>query len=495
MREKGMNRRGRDARARISHSHCKSTDRTALPRPFPECQLSDGDVVAVVSPSRVTRAASVACFSDECSRAMSYLDDWYAVVARNIGGGSTKRFFHQGYGDMVSAARIYADVIDSVTRGEATAPLKLRWGDKERVEPGVTACFGPGQAGVPTLQEAEFDSPAAAFLPERSKTGRLLFVWRDSPSPPRKIAVHLPTTGDQFYYFRKQIALELLKHDIASVILMWPYYNARKPEGQYAHVLPSVSSFITQICAGVMESAAIAAWAAETYPGAHTVFTGVSLGGSVANVAAIVAAAAADAAATQPRARVGAAPVVATSSATSFLTGVLHNRIAWDVLAKAPSDAAADLRAVLASAPTETEAGGAVEVRKENGDALNETEAALAATMECLSLPKIVRLMEARRREGGKAMPELGSVVQVSADGDRFVGKHQEELFGVMRGLCNRAERRDIKGGHLSMILFHSKDTIVPAIVAAFDELDREEERGDRVERAPAGVPEAMTRA
>lgn len=482
-------------RARISHSHCKSTDSTALPRPFPECQLSDGDVVAVVSPSRVTRAASVACFSDECSRAMSYLDDWYAVVARNIGGGSTKRFFHQGYGDMVSAARIYADVIDSVTRGEATAPLKLRWGDKERVEPGVTACFGPGQAGVPTLQEAEFDSPAAAFLPERSKTGRLLFVWRDSPSPPRKIAVHLPTTGDQFYYFRKQIALELLKHDIASVILMWPYYNARKPEGQYAHVLPSVSSFITQICAGVMESAAIAAWAAETYPGAHTVFTGVSLGGSVANVAAIVAAAAADAAATQPRARVGAAPVVATSSATSFLTGVLHNRIAWDVLAKAPSDAAADLRAVLASAPTETEAGGAVEVRKENGDALNETEAALAATMECLSLPKIVRLMEARRREGGKAMPELGSVVQVSADGDRFVGKHQEELFGVMRGLCNRAERRDIKGGHLSMILFHSKDTIVPAIVAAFDELDREEERGDRVERAPAGVPEAMTRA
>lgn len=426
---------------------------------------------------------------------MSYLDDWYAVVARNIGGGSTKRFFHQGYGDMVSAARIYADVIDSVTRGEATAPLKLRWGDKERVEPGVTACFGPGQAGVPTLQEAEFDSPAAAFLPERSKTGRLLFVWRDSPSPPRKIAVHLPTTGDQFYYFRKQIALELLKHDIASVILMWPYYNARKPEGQYAHVLPSVSSFITQICAGVMESAAIAAWAAETYPGAHTVFTGVSLGGSVANVAAIVAAAAADAAATEPRARVGAAPVVATSSATSFLTGVLHNRIAWDVLAKAPSDAAADLQAVLASAPTETEAGGAVEVRKENGDALNETEAALAATMECLSLPKIVRLMEARRREGGEAMPELGSVVQVSADGDRFVGKHQEELFGVMRGLCDRAERRDIKGGHLSMILFHSKDTIVPAIVAAFDELDREEERGVGVERAPAGVPEAMTRA
>ena len=99
--------------------------------------------------------------------------------------------------------------------------------------------------------------------------------------------------------------------------------------------------------------------------------------------------------------------MVATSSATSFLTGVLHNRIAWDALAKAPSDAAADLRAVLASAPTETEAGGAVELRKENGDALNDTEA-LAATMECLSLPKIVRLIEARRRERGSRCPSSG---------------------------------------------------------------------------------------
>ena len=54
-------------------------------------------------------------------------------------------------------------------------------------------------------------------------------MWRDGedglpPPAPRKIAVHFPTTGDQFYYFRKQIALDLLKHDIASVILMFPYY-------------------------------------------------------------------------------------------------------------------------------------------------------------------------------------------------------------------------------------------------------------------------------
>ena len=56
-----------------------------------------------------------------------------------------------------------------------------------------------------------------------------MFVWKDTDRAPTKIAVHLPTTGDQFYYFRKQIALDLLKHDIASVIPMLPYYGPRKP--------------------------------------------------------------------------------------------------------------------------------------------------------------------------------------------------------------------------------------------------------------------------
>ena len=145
-----------------------------------------------------------------------------------------------------------------------------------------TGCFGPPTEPhhviVPTFAEASFDSPAAAYLPSESQEGRLLFVWRTGDTPPDKIAVHLPTTGDQFYWYRKQIALELLKHDVASVILQFPYYAARKPPLQYAHILPSVSAFITQICAGVMESAAIASWAAAEYPGSHVVFTGVSLG-------------------------------------------------------------------------------------------------------------------------------------------------------------------------------------------------------------------------
>ena len=413
---------------------------------------------------------------------MSYLDDWYAVVARNIGGGSTKRFFHQGYGDMAAASRPYSHVIGAVTRGE-TVPLRItKWGEKERSAPSFfSGCLGPGGArGTPTFQEASFESPAASYLPEASKTGRFLFVWRDGedglpPPAPRKIAVHLPTTGDQFYYFRKQIALDLLKHDIASVILMFPYYSARKPEAQFAHVLPSVSAFITQIAAGVTESAGIAAWADATY-GLETrvVFTGVSLGGSVANVAAIVAAEGLE----RGDVRVGSAPVVATSSATSFLTGVLHSRIAWDTLAAAPAGCADDIKAVLAGATGEAPGESCVDspttaLTKENGEPLNDVERRLAETMECLSLPKITRLMAARRRDADmeKAAPSLGSVVQVSASGDRFVGKHQTELFATLSELCARAERVDIPGGHIST-LFKRDEVIVPAIVAAFDRLD-----------------------
>ena len=429
---------------------------------------------------------------------MSYLDDWYAVVARNIGGGSTKRFFHQGYGDMAAASRLYSHVIGAVTRGE-TVPLRItRWGEKERSASSFfSGCLGPGGArGTPTFQEASFESPAASYLPEASKTGRFLFVWRDGedglpPPAPRKIAVHLPTTGDQFYYFRKQIALDLLKHDIASVILMFPYYSSRKPDAQFAHVLPSVSAFITQIAAGVTESASIAAWVDATH-GRETrvVFTGVSLGGSVANVAAIVAAAGLE----DGEKRVGSAPVVATSSATSFLTGVLHSRIAWDTLAAAPAGCADDLKAVLAEANGAAEASDAPLLTKENGEPLNDVERQLAETMECLSLPKITRLMARRRRDADmeKVAPSLGSVVQVSASGDRFVGKHQTELFATLSELCARAERVDIPGGHIST-LFKRNEVIVPAIVAAFDRLDGVVANGNATE-APM-VADAPTRA
>jgi hypothetical protein len=131
---------------------------------------------------------------------------------------------------------------------------------------------------------------------------------------------------------------------------------------------------------------------------------------------------------------------------------------------------------------------------KENGEPLNDVERRLAETMECLSLPKITRLMAARRRDADmeSAAPSLGSVVQVSASGDRFVGKHQTELFATLSELCARAERVDIPGGHIST-LFKRDEVIVPAIVAAFDRLDGVVASGNATE-APMAA-EAPSRA
>lgn len=77
-------------------------------------------------------------------------------------------------------------------------------------------------------------------------------------------------------------------------------------------------------------------------------------------------------------------------------------------------------------------------------------------------------------------MPRLDVAVQVSARDDRFVGRHSDELFALLNGLCKgwgagesrggTCERRDITGGHIST-LFRRGEVIVPAIVAAFEML------------------------
>ena len=78
------------------------------------------------------------------------------------------------------------------------------------------------------------------------------------------------------------------------------------------------------------------------------------------------------------------------------------------------------------------------------------------------------------------------------------MGKHQTELFATLSGLCARAERVNIPGGHIST-LFKRNEVIVPAIVAAFDRLDGVPANGGSTEasmvaEAPMAA-EAPTRA
>ena len=389
---------------------------------------------------------------------------------------------------MHAAAKIYEECIASVTTGEPVKPITLRW-DADFVDvPILAGCLQPSAdaPGYPLYREAEFDSPGAKYMPEESKVGNMLFIWRTGKKPPSKIAIHLPTTGDQYFWYRKQLAKDLLKHDVASCIPMFPYYGKRKPHGQYLHLLTSVSALITQVCGGIMEAAGIAAWANAAYPGAKVVMTGVSLGGSVANVAAVITAGNCDTS-------VGSCPVVATSSATSFLTGVLHNRIAWNVLSEAEDAVADEIKAVVAASLDVGEKSKPVIHANEKGLPLTPTEAALADTMDCLSMSTMIRLMEQGQRSHGVEMPMLDAVTQVTARKDRFVGSHSDELHAVLRGLTDprgECERVEVNGGHIST-LFKRGETIVPAIASTFEKVASTlAARGGGAERERVTTPE-----
>ena len=419
---------------------------------------------------------------------MAYLDDWYSTLARNLKVGNKKRFFWKGYegapGDMDMATSLFKDVLNAFTgQGgeEDIKPLALRWVSERVVETSVfSACLTSGSTSTsPVIRQAEFDSPAARYLPKESQTGQLLYVWRTGGVPPSRLAIILPTTGDAFFWFRKQIALDLLTHDIASVIPMIPFYGKRKPKEQWHHLICSVADFFKHICSGVLEAAAIGAWAASEFPGVNTVFTGVSMGGSIANVAAILAAA------NSSQGKVGACPVVATCSATSFLTGVLHNRIAWKELSEAPSGVADELKNLVAVKSAHERA----KVTKESGEELLPTEQDLADTIEVLNLAKIVRLVEENQREVGGQLPMmLDAVVQVQAANDRFVGREGDELEDVLKRLVRKGEdfqRVDITGGHISTLM-RRESAIVPAIVATFSKFSEGYE--DSPVEAPQGV-------
>ena len=117
---------------------------------------------------------------------MAYLDDWYSTLARNLKVGNKKRFFWKGYegapGDMEMATSLFKDVLNAFTgQGgeEDIKPLALRWVSERVVETSVfSACLTSGSTSTsPVIRQAEFDSPAARYLPKESQTGQLLYVW------------------------------------------------------------------------------------------------------------------------------------------------------------------------------------------------------------------------------------------------------------------------------------------------------------------------------
>lgn len=183
---------------------------------------------------------------------------------------------------------------------------------------------------------ADTDSAATAAAAAATPTS--------TASEPSAIVLHMPAFGEEGYGSRKDCARALALEDNAiNLILMAPFYGARRREGQRSYSPLTVADMICQSFAISIEAAALIRWAAARWPRARLLVTGFSYGGAMTGTGGTYAAACLPPA---DRARLGIVPCIGSPSPVVLLEGVLRNSVDWEGLARPqpakPATTAAD---------------------------------------------------------------------------------------------------------------------------------------------------------
>lgn len=172
---------------------------------------------------------------------MSWLDHAFGLLARLPGP-----LFSEGFGDLGAVDDRYA----------AIEELDVRLSD------------GPVREGRFRPPEPAFPGDEAVFwLVERP------FVW-----------IHLPATGDLGPSRRLRLARPLFDQGVGACILEGPFYGARTPPGQRGAMLRTVEDLLRLTRGAVLEARALAHWLMGR--GCRVGFTGFSMGGTLASLAA-----------------------------------------------------------------------------------------------------------------------------------------------------------------------------------------------------------------
>jgi len=337
------------------------------------------------------------------------------------------RFFADGWGDVELASRV------AEKARAAFAPRRAR--NAVDVEVTWLATDVDEKFAVPvTRSELSFRSPFADALPAES--ARVVAArWTPTlgaetrPRERRKVAVLLPCTGDQYEWFRRGIAEELLAEGIECVVPTIAYYGCRKPEAQLAHVLRTVSEAKIQSSVTPVEMACLVRGVHEEikkrdgvdYRGVDWVLAGISLGGTMGALAAC----ALKASGADVGGDVSVCCVAGPSDGTPFVEGSIGKRVAWDVLG---SQLGADERA---------------------------TKERMLEEFAELEVGTLAVANSARR------------AVCLTAKHDRFIVSSEglDKALRLMSG--DGFERIDFDGGHLNF-LWKRKAVVVPAIKRAF---------------------------
>eukprot|EP01134_Creolimax_fragrantissima_P004862 CFRG4862T1 len=239
------------------------------------CAVEDSNLLtsrtAISSPNSDNRH-HVLQWLEERSNAKGLLgrfaDDTYSTLMNQ---GFVTPFFKKGWGDLdiVDFQRDHAQIEESLAR---YPKLEISWKLKYS---------GNYEGTIYDVFEGSVDSPvigrAREWLPEEARSMKMRLIRPRHISQP-DLTLHLAGTGDHGFNRRHLIALPLVSHGIASLILESPYYGTRKPLKQVRSKLLYVCDLLVLGYTTIVESLHLLRWGEQNGYGRLCV-SGFSMGG------------------------------------------------------------------------------------------------------------------------------------------------------------------------------------------------------------------------
>lgn len=197
------------------------------------------------------------------------LDLLYAFLVHRV--LSPRSFFARGWGNLR-----HMEWLQELSKGPSWPPPRI-------TIPWTLLEVGEYQGRRFRVLEGKFESPVSCSvfeaLPTESHRSRVrLLLPIDSLHDQLSCVLHLAGTGDHGFTRRMNLGFELLRYNIASMVLESPYYGSRKPKGQFGSRLRHVSDLLTLGRATIEESLALLYWAKGNGFGPLGV-CGLSMGG------------------------------------------------------------------------------------------------------------------------------------------------------------------------------------------------------------------------
>jgi len=338
-------------------------------------------------------------------------------------GPARPLFFTGGWGDVEGTRAASDRVLASLTA------RKPPWGDEApEIEWGAPSLVSDGVM----QRSATFRSPEA-LLPEEARTVHFEFVAPEAcmrrmtgvPGAngavvePAGVAVLLPATGEQILGPRLHVARQLARdEELCSIVLVAPFYGARRPAEQSLHYIARVDHFLLQSVAILQEAALLSLWALETFTRAPVCVSGFSWGAAMCSGSALLASQ------WRPKDahRIGCSPYVGSASPAVIVSGMLNGDICYDAL-----------------------------VDKDKGETAEACRQRLLSLLLETHLEKFAACVCA-----DSSGPRLGCIEAVSCRDDHFVpAEWARELFTLLEGCCraSRARQEWIAGGHVTAFL------------------------------------------